>query len=254
MTAVEPTSRIVLAAAEGSEAVAPALLVALALGLAVVHLFAGRLRLLDRVPRSRWLSGAGGASVAYVFVHLFPELREGAEVLAERETLLAFADHHVYLVALAGFVTFYGLERLLKSSDRDPEDADGLFWLHVGSFALYNGLVGYALHHRVGATAAALFALAMGLHFLVNDVGLREHHRGLYDRVGRWLLAAAVPAGLAVGFLTEVSEATFVVAVSFLGGGIVLNVIKEELPEERESRFGAFLVGVVGYTALLLLA
>jgi hypothetical protein len=31
----------------------------------------------------------------------------------------------------------------------------------------------------------------------------------------------------------------------------VLNVLKEELPDERESRFSAFVVGAVGYAALL---
>ena len=44
--------------------------------LAVVHLFAAHLRFLRGVPRSRWLSIAGGVSVAYVFVHLLPELAE----------------------------------------------------------------------------------------------------------------------------------------------------------------------------------
>jgi hypothetical protein len=41
--------------------------------------------------------------------------------------------------------------------------------------------------------------------------------------------------------------------LAFLAGAIVLNVIKEELPAERESRFWAFGVGVVGYTVVLLL-
>lgn len=35
-----------------------------AAGLALVHVFAGRLRFLDGIPRSRWLSIAGGVSVA----------------------------------------------------------------------------------------------------------------------------------------------------------------------------------------------
>ena len=46
-------------------------------GLAVVHLFSSKLRFLDVTPRSIWLSIAGGISVAYVFVHLLPELAEG---------------------------------------------------------------------------------------------------------------------------------------------------------------------------------
>lgn len=48
-------------------------------GLMVVHIFAGKLRFLDGIPRSSWLSFAGGISVAYVFLHIFPEMGEAQE-------------------------------------------------------------------------------------------------------------------------------------------------------------------------------
>jgi hypothetical protein len=41
---------------------------------------------------------------------------------------------------------------------------------------------------------------------------------------------------------------------AFVGGSVILNVLKEELPEDRQSRFGAFLVGAAAYSALLLAA
>ncbi len=41
-----------------------------AVALAALHLLAGALRFLEGTPRSRWLSAAGGISVAYVIVHL----------------------------------------------------------------------------------------------------------------------------------------------------------------------------------------
>ncbi|HWN44540.1 MAG TPA: hypothetical protein VNW71_20115 [Thermoanaerobaculia bacterium] len=40
---------------------------------------------------------------------------------------------------------------------------------------------------------------------------------------------------------------------AFLAGGIVLNILKEELPSERESRFSAFALGAGSYAAILLL-
>ena len=42
----------------------------LALGFALIHLLIGRLAFLRAIPRSRWLSGAGGVAVAYVFLHV----------------------------------------------------------------------------------------------------------------------------------------------------------------------------------------
>jgi hypothetical protein len=72
-------------------------------GLAVVHLFSGELRFLDVVRSSTRLSIVGGISVAYLLVHLLPELSDGREIIAE--TLgedLAFLERRVYPVTLLG--------------------------------------------------------------------------------------------------------------------------------------------------------
>ena len=232
--------------------------------LVLVHLFIGKLRFLDGTPRSIWLSIGGGVSVAYVFVHLLPELAEAQESLTEAAgDELRFLEQHVYLLALAGLATFYGLERAAITSrrhqrahhDRDGASA-GVFWLHAISFTAYNVLTGYLIHQRGeegSAMALALFGIAMALHFVVNDFGVRDHYRGRYDRIGRWLFAAAIVLGWAVGFITSISEAAQAVLLAILGGGVILNVMKEELPEERESRFWAFTVGAAAYAALLLM-
>jgi hypothetical protein len=230
----------------------------LALGLAVVHLFASKLRFLDVDPRSRWLSMAGGAAVAYVFLHLFPELALAQESLERRGPL----GNEIYLLAMVGLAAFYGLERAAKFSRHERRKAGeedvpgpGVFWLHVVSFALYNALVGYLLLHREDPTRRGLllFFLAMALHFLVNDYGLRKDHRGAYDRSGRWILSAAVLLGWGIGTQVAIGELALALLFAFLAGGIVLNVLKEELPAERESRFSAFVLGAGGYAAILLL-
>jgi hypothetical protein len=97
-----------------------------AMGLAVVHLLAGKLRFLRGIPRSRWLSIAGGISVAYVFVHLLPELSQGQEVIVRAVSDgFAFLEHHVYLVALGGLISFYGLERAAQTSRQRQREAGG---------------------------------------------------------------------------------------------------------------------------------
>lgn len=230
--------------------------------LALIHLYGGKLRFLAVTPRSIWLSIAGGVSVAYIFVHLLPELAEGQEAIAEAAGAgLTFLERHVYLIALLGLVVFYGLDRLAIQSrrrerQRGNEDTTpvGVFWLHISSFALYNLVIGYLLLDRLGTGLQSLmvFALAMALHFMVNDYGLREHHKDLYDRIGRWVVAAAVVLGWVLGLTVEFPEAWVAMLTAFLAGGVVLNVLKEELPEERESRFWALALGAGAYTALLL--
>lgn len=244
--------------------------VALAGALAAVHVLAGRLRFLGDVPRSRWLSAGGGVSVAYVFVHLLPEIAEHQADLGERGGVAGAvhgltSEQPLFVAAMIGFALFYGLEQLAARSHREqPGEAvaggaetatsAGVFWLHVGSFAAYNALVGYLLLHReaTGAPGLLLYAVAMGLHFVVNDAGLREHHRAAYHAVGRWLLAGAVLAGVALAHAASLPEPLLGLLLSFLAGGVVLNVIKEELPAERESSFPAFAAGLAVYTAVLL--
>ncbi|HBB35704.1 MAG TPA: hypothetical protein DDZ80_30840 [Cyanobacteria bacterium UBA8803] len=233
----------------------------LAVCLAVVHLFSGKLRFLDKIPRSRWLSIASGVSVAYVFIHILPELSKAQETIQGIVgDGLAFLEHHVYLVALLGIAVFYGLERAAKlSRQRNQKAGRGdstearVFWLHICSFALYNALIGYLLLHREepGIPSLWFFFFAMALHFIVNDNGLREHHKESYDRIGRWILAAAIIMGWAIGQGGEIHQAAIAVLFAFLAGGVILNVLKEELPEERQSRFWAFSLGAAIYAALL---
>lgn len=231
-----------------------------ALCLALIHFFGGKLRFIDKIPRSRWLSAASGVSVAYVFVHLLPDLNEHQETLSQT-AVLGFVEHHVYLMALLGLAVFYGLERLVSGSQQENKPSGtgtttdiGVFWLHIASFALYNALIGYLLVHREepGIRSMFFFFIAIALHFIVNDSGLREDHRSTYHDQGRWFLTGAIIFGWTIGASTEIPEAAIAVLFAFLAGGIILNVLKEELPEERQSSFWAFSLGAGAYTVLLL--
>lgn len=236
-------------------AVIPTFLAAVAL--VAVHLLSSVLHSFGIIPRRDWLSAGGGAAVAYVFVHLLPELGRAHQAVGEPTVIGGFLEQHVYLVALGGFMLFYGLQHLARrGAPRDSETVDvRVFWIHIGTFAGYNTLIGYLLVHREegGTIALLLFTVAMGLHFLVNDHGLHEHFKDHYDDVGRWLLSAAILAGWAIGLVVEVDTALRHVLFALLAGSLVLNVIKEELPSQNDSRFPPFLAGATGYTAILLL-
>ncbi len=39
---------------------------------------------------------------------------------------------------------------------------------------------------------------------------------------------------------------------AYLAGGVIMNVLKEELPQERKSRFWAFAIGAGAYSVILL--
>ena len=120
--------------------------------------------------------------------------------------------------------------------------------------AVYTALIGYLFLHRLaaGLEDLLLFFVAMALHFVVNDHRLREHHKDAYLRKGHWVLTAAVVLGWEVGLLTKIPEVAIAVLTAFLAGSVIMNVLKEELPEERESRFWAFALGAAFYIVILL--
>lgn len=223
-----------------------------ALGFAMIHILIGRLRFLDAVPRSRWLSFAGGVAVAYIFLHVLPELAARRSTLDEHAPTL-LAERSTFLIGLVGLAVFYGLERAMKAAGGD-EARPEILWLHAGSFALYNLLIGYLLLHReeAGGWSLVLYAAAMALHFLTADFGLRQDYARRYDEKVRWILAASVLLGWGVGIVVDVHEAAVTGLFAFLAGGVILNVMKEELPEERKSRFVPFLAGAVAFSALAL--
>ncbi len=239
--------------------------------LAVLHLLAPRVHTLPGVPQRAIGSFAGGLAVAYVFLHLLPELAEGAEsvgeVLSDVVDVTPLLDLAIFLLALAGFAVLYGLERLAARSgsprgrsageSAEVEPPPAVYWLHLSTFAVYNGLITYTmpLRFRTGVAFALLFAVAMGLHFVLTDRGLGEHYPRRFRRTGRFVLSGALLVGwLAAAVAAPTSTLVVVLLTAVLGGGILLNVFKEELPNvDRRSSYPWFLGGLVLYAALLTL-
>ena len=125
--------------------------------------------------------------------------------------------------------------------------------MRLNAFAVYNLLVGCLLAERK-ERALFLFTLGMGLHYLITDVHMSGACRSAYLRRGRWVLTAALLGGWALGDRLGLPDRWAVLGAAFIGGGVVLNVLKEELPRDDapHGRFAAFSVGAVGYAMLLL--
>jgi hypothetical protein len=205
------------------------------------------------------VSLVGGAAVAYVMVELLPHVAE-AQIELEGTDVgeLPFLDRHAFLLALVGLATFYGIEIAARSSRQRSDHGRTELETYLASmaaFVLYNALVGYLVVQQVdddGAPAAVALTVALTMHIVVNDASLREHHQDRYEHSGRWVLAAAVLAGWTAGHLAAIPDGALAAVVAFLAGGITLNVLKEELPADREGHFGAFAAGAAGTAALLL--
>ncbi|WP_255152352.1 hypothetical protein [Halorarius halobius] len=235
----------------------PVATVVFALGFAAVHLSAGRWEFVHPERRRLFLSAGGGASVAYVFVLVLPEMGEAALVVSEVRLDAFFAEQLVFLVALLGFTLFYGVEVFVSQRRGEAiETSRMVYRAHLLVFVAYSATIGYLLFHqeRAGLTNLFFYSLAMGLHFAITDYGLHRHYGATFDTTGRVLLAAGTLVGATTGLLTALDPFSVAMLFGFLAGGIVFNVLKEELPDITESRFAAFAGGAFVFAVLLLLA
>jgi ABC-type amino acid transport system permease subunit len=229
---------------------------------AMIFIFGWRLHR-ARTPRAVLSLGAG-ATASYVFVRMLPELGEAQTVFVAESAgrSLPAPAFRVYTAALLGFIVFYGLENLVTWSREGPEPegscrdwSSPVFLLHVGGFALYAWLITYLMMRGISDTPLpiALYAIAMGLHFIGVDHSLLREHGAAYMRVGRFVLAAAALAGWSVATMTEISRAAIITSLGLISGGVVMNSMVMELPTEKDGRFWPFVTGAAAYTALLLL-
>lgn len=88
------------------------------IGFMIIHIFTNYIKFLDRKPKNRLMSFVSGGSIAYVFLHLVPELTHYQEV-AEEAHLPAWMenlDYVTYLATLAGIAFFYGISQLNDKS------------------------------------------------------------------------------------------------------------------------------------------
>lgn len=206
-------------------------------------------------------SFSGGVAVAYVFLHMLPELVEGNEAVGRvlkaivHET--ALFDLSIFAVALIGFLVFYGLELLaFRTGDQSSDSSATVYRLNLGVYCLKNFLITYTMPLRVqtGLFFSIVFTVAMSLHFILYDRGFNRHFPRRFSRKGRLLLLGSLFLGWLVTALTEPINVLLVsLMIAFLSGSIMYNVFKEELPQERQSSYLWFTIGLLGTAGLLML-
>jgi hypothetical protein len=230
-----------------------------ALLFAAIFLAGGRLHPASALTRDRRkaISFGAGMAAAYVFVHVMPELDAARRSFTESVGVeTPWEGMAVYLLALIGFLAFYGLEHMLVRLREEEKDgaAEPAYRIHVGGFAAYVALIGYLLVRNLEESSAStvLYAVGIGCHLLAVDHALRREHRAAYERRGRFVLAGMVVLGWGVGVLVDLPRFAVAVLVAFLSGAVIVNSSLGELPSEKDGRFVPFLAGGLLYGLILL--
>lgn len=238
--------------------------------LAITHLLAARFHRIVGPARAPVHSGLAGFTSAYVFLTLLPDIGH-----ADEGTWLEIIPRHLtatvlFAVALLGFILFYLLEigAAHRSGDRkggaregpvgageDGGRKPGVYRLHLATFTGLNAMVAFLLPHhmREGVAIASLYIVAAAVHFLVMDHGLAAVHGGSFGWKARLLHIGGLGVGAAGALLAGPLPPSLVTEplLAVLAGAIVLQVVREEIPPDREGTAWAFALGALIYSAAL---
>ncbi len=220
------------------------LLAAIAIALACVVV--AEPRLLGRKWPPYLLAAGAGIGIAYVVVHLLPEIAVGAEVVRRStEGRLPYAELHAYLLVLIGIIGTL----LLRAAQNGLHGMSPHPRVRIVQPALSALIVGYLLAVRDNTDVGPilLFTLAIGLHVALNAHGLAVK---LKSPQGGTVLAAAIAVGYVAGLGWEAPPVVVAGLLSLLAGGVMTRTIHEILDEE--SHLVALSVGASLEAALLL--
>lgn len=207
-----------------------------------------------------FVSFAGGTAVAYVFLHMLPDLVEYNEpigrFLINKDWLTPFAELTIYFVSLCGFLIYYGMELIAESYTANKQHNTLVYYLHLLMFCLYNFLITYTMSLRVvgSLNATILFTFSMALHFVLTDRKFSRFYPKEFSHKGRFILILSLLTGWTCSVIfmpVNVVVAAFMLA--FLAGSVLLNVFREELPSPGLSNFLWFMGGSMVIALLLLL-
>lgn len=244
----------------GSGVPLPALVAAGAL--VAVQLLVPRIRRRVSPGSARFQSFAGGLAIAYVFVRLLPDLAQPVTAApgGPARGLLGLLAERPFLVALAGLLLYYAVLDWAQDEDRREQRRHGgtptpwPFWAGGALYLVFNLLAGYLLVHQVrpGPTELVLYTVALSARYLVGEIALRAQDPGVYDRLGRWVLAAAVLVGWGIGAAVDLGDAAVRVFSALLAGSIVLTSLKQQLPGSGRAHFPVLGGACLAFSVLLL--
>ncbi|MFV8830068.1 hypothetical protein [Alkalihalobacterium sp. APHAB7] len=218
-----------------------------------IHLLANKIIPSEQFKRLRWLSFSGGLAVSYVFVYVLPSLHQEQQKLKDYSSTLTM-ESELYVIGLLGLLLFYSLEKSLSYAQlKGSAEKNTVFWLQVGFYTLYNMLISYTVvASNVQGIQAAFYGAAIGLHYIAvaNDLSLENPDQ--YNKVGKFVLAFGILTGWGLAIWVTVSSVVQAFIYAFISGAMILNVLKNELPKERNAHFLSFSMAIVSYTSITL--
>lgn len=212
------------------------------------------LGLLHKIDAAILNSFAAGIGVVYIFIHMLPQLAHGQSVLMASypQINLIGSNFAIYIIALIGFIFFYLFDQILVYTDQLPTKSyektmeRSIYWANVIFVVVYNSMIGYVVgsNNLNSPTYQLIFLVAYFIHFIALKWGIYHVSPPLYNDRARYPIVLGLFFGYFIAFIFNISENVFIIIEALITGAMILMVFKHELPNERDSRNTAFLVGI----------
>lgn len=213
------------------------------------------LNLLHKIDEAILNSFAAGIGVVYIFIHMLPQLAHGQNVLTEtyQNIHLIGGSFAIYIIALIGFIFFYLFDQILVYTNQLPTQRyektieRSIYWANVIFVIIYNSMIGYVVgsYNLNSPTYQLIFLVAYFIHFIALKWGIYHVSPDLYNDRARYPIVFGLFLGYFIAFVFNISENVFIIIEALITGAMILMVFKHELPNERDSRNTAFLIGIV---------
>jgi len=229
--------------------------------MSLAHIWGYRISQLDTIKTRGWISFSAGASVAYVFVHVFPETGIFQQQMFGHGDTVSFVKEQLYLAALGGLCFLFlldSIEQRFIDEKTHPSQPYRhflkLFWLRAILYGLYNVMVAYMVTEKPASDLVniLLIAVAFMLHFIVLNTGFIEDYGIYYQKHVRWLVVAGLFLGWLLGIFTGLADEIVATCFAFIGGMITYVALKSELTETKNQAPLHFLAGAAVYSLIIL--
>lgn len=184
----------------------------------------------------------GGFAASFVFLELLPSIDDYHEVIGKR----------IYGFILIGFAAFYGLECYLERKRKTWISANKEYYIGMFLAFLYSLTLTIGMANELPSSVVLTmsFSILIGFHLLSTDLGLVEQNPKMYAESGRFVLVAAIIAGLTISFLGDPDERVADIVSAAVAGVVLYRVMRHELPEFRQAHYRSFVAGATFFAVL----
>lgn len=213
--------------------------------LGFVHYFSDKIHLKYRLHKTKLISLAAGISVSFIFLELFPELFKGTEYL-HRLSVLA---------VLAGFSILHIIEKHVYSNSLKRKMKSELEREHCVAFFIYHFIIGMVLSilTKEDFITGLLFFFPLVFHIAISSISLNEIEKIHRKTLANLFLSASTLFGVLFALGVPITLPLFHLLTGFIVGAFLYIIIRDFIPRERGGKIAFFILGVVAYTAIILL-